>query len=152
MFDAIRAAWTRIGQDGDVWLIGDLEFLQHRASIVTTVPNGYEKEANLRIFLDRCQPAAAFEFGLTIGTPRRPEVNDAQVRRLDCFRHLLLRWRSGKKARRSHTEECERESSDQFFHEAQWLIHYAEKSGRLKVLHTQRAPGMPTRHYRLTRP
>src|SRR5438477_61327 len=78
LFDfAVAAARARISQNSDVWLIGNLEFGKHRFAIAAVVPNGNKIKFHLRIVFDHFQPAAVFEFGLTIGAPRRPKVNNA---------------------------------------------------------------------------
>jgi hypothetical protein len=62
----ILTARPRIGQNGDVGLIGDLEFSQHRGSIFTAIPDGNEVKMHIRIVFYHFDPAAAFQFSLAI--------------------------------------------------------------------------------------
>jgi hypothetical protein len=76
----LTAPRTGIGHDCDVRLIGNVEFFQHRAAILTVVPNGNETEFHFGICLNNVAPAVAVEFSLTIGAPRRPKMHDGKVR------------------------------------------------------------------------
>src|ERR1043166_4253134 len=76
VFTATR---TGISENCHVRLSGDSEFVQHRVPILAIIPNGDEIEFHLGIIGDYFRPAARFELGLAIGTPRRPEVNDAEI-------------------------------------------------------------------------
>jgi len=75
--DLVGAARARIGKDRHVRLASNLEFRQHRSSIVAAVPDRDKVEFNLRILFDRFEPAATFQFRLAIRTPGRPEMNNA---------------------------------------------------------------------------
>ena len=88
--DLILSARSGIGQDGHVRLIGDTEFFKHVAAIFAVVPDRNEIEFHLRIVFDDFSPAAAFQFGQAIGTPRRPEMDHGQLGRFDRFQNLLL--------------------------------------------------------------
>ena len=91
LFDlVIAAARAGIGQYRHVWLIGDLEFLQHRFSIAAIVPNRHEIKFHLRIGFHDFEPAAVFQFDLAIRAPWRPEMNNAKIRGFDRGENLML--------------------------------------------------------------
>src|SRR4029453_11511916 len=70
------AARTGISKNCHVRLVGDPEFVQHRATVLPIIPNRNEIKFHLWIFTDDFGPPAGFELGLAVRAPRRPEVND----------------------------------------------------------------------------
>src|SRR4249919_4379317 len=91
LFNLVFAAtWTGISENCHVRLRGDPEFVQQRAAVLAIIPYRDETKLHLWIFIDHFCPAAGFELGLAVGTPRRPEVNDGGLRRFDCVPELLL--------------------------------------------------------------
>src|SRR4051794_21007059 len=92
LFELIFAATrTRISDKCHVRLRGDPEFVQHRAPVLPIIPDRDEVKLHLWIIIDDFGPPTGFEFGLTVGAPWRPEMNDGGLWRFDCVRELLLR-------------------------------------------------------------
>src|SRR5262245_6467461 len=89
VFTATR---SRISENCHVGLRGDSEFVQHRASILPVIPNRHEIKLHLWIFVDHFGPAAGLELGLTVGAPRRPEMNHAELWRFDRREDSLFCW------------------------------------------------------------
>src|SRR6266513_2260808 len=130
MLGATRA---RVGENNDVRLISDLIFRQHRFAIVAAIPDGNEKEIHLWIFLHHFRPATALEFRLAIATPRRPEMDHGDARRLDGGGDALLRgiWRRRKNGRERHEEPEQREEDG--FHSKGQRRSITEKRFCLKL-------------------
>src|SRR4029078_8808532 len=85
------ATWTGVSENCDVWLVGNSEFMQERASILSAIPDRNEIKLHLWIVLDGFGPPTALELGLTVGAPRRPEVNNSGLWRFDGGENGLVR-------------------------------------------------------------
>src|SRR5689334_21668980 len=79
----VTATRTGVSENCHVRLVGDPELVQHRASVLPIIPNRDETKFHLWIFTDHFGPPAGFELSLAVGAPRRPEMNDSDVWRLN---------------------------------------------------------------------
>src|SRR5262249_46458458 len=97
---------TRVNKDCYVPLIGDPDFLEHRTTRLAIIPDGYETNLHLRIGVDYFGPAAAFELGLAIRAPRRPQVSHREFWRFDGIVDFLLGRRlCVQRTSRQHTQD-----------------------------------------------
>src|SRR5580765_5577388 len=91
LFDLVFATTrTGISENCHVRLRSDPEFVQHCAAALPIIPDRDEIKFHLWIFIDHFGPPAGFEFGLAVGAPRRPEMNDGALWRFDCGEKSLF--------------------------------------------------------------
>jgi hypothetical protein len=88
-------------------LVGNSKFVQERASILPIIPDRNEIKLHLWIVINGFGPPTALELGLTVGAPRRPEVNDSGLWRFDRSENGLVR-------RGFSTQGCDRKKDDQY--------------------------------------
>src|SRR5439155_11848769 len=86
----LPSARTGISEDYHVGLIDNAELVQHRAPVLSIIPNRDETKFHLRIFGDDFVPAASFELRLAIRAPRRPQMNNSEFWCFDRVLNFLL--------------------------------------------------------------